>query len=50
MNDYVGGWLKTDEEETKQHNRTLEHGARLIKNDNLAINFYELCEFIGISD
>ena len=45
-NKSLGGWLNTSE--TQISNRKIEMGARLIKNDAAASNFYEICDFCGI--
>ena len=43
----LGGWLNTSK--TNEHSRIMEQGARLIKNDESAQNFFEICSFSGIS-
>ena len=41
-----GGWLNT----TMASNLKIEQGARLIKNDEAANNFIELCEYSNLMD
>ena len=50
-NDYAGGWLKTMNYSKikKRHPRTIELGAKLVKNDINIGNFYELCDYLEIT-